>query len=113
MRPIGRICHLIGLRSKELQVTLARHKSRGVRAASIPLVCEVCREGLVTTLIADFIFACDRQAGITEHTKSEKDDSPRIIEETRQCVRDFEHVAEMTTAGELRDKMLSAHIVKP
>ena len=29
------------------------------RAASIPLACEVCREGLVTTLITDFIFVCD------------------------------------------------------
>jgi len=40
-------------------MVLARHKSRRVSAASIPLECEVCREGPVTTLVADFIFACD------------------------------------------------------
>jgi hypothetical protein len=34
-----------------------RRNSRGVCAASVPPVCEVCREGLVTTLIVDFIFA--------------------------------------------------------
>jgi 1,6-anhydro-N-acetylmuramate kinase len=94
-----------------------------VRAASIPLVCEVRREGLVTTLIADFIFACDpcakrtstalwrgRQAGTTEHTKSEKDESPRVIEETRQCIRDFEHVAEMIDGGRVaRQDAVGAH----
>jgi glyoxylase-like metal-dependent hydrolase (beta-lactamase superfamily II) len=65
---------------------------------------------------------------IAGHKKPEKDDSPRIIEETRQYIRDFEHVAEMTTtARELYDQMLetypdranpgslwgSAHVVKP
>jgi ribosomal protein S27E len=40
-------------------MALARHKSRRVNAAFIPLACEVCREGRVTTLVADFIFACD------------------------------------------------------
>jgi ribosomal protein L37AE/L43A len=40
-------------------MALARHKSRRVNAVSIPLACEVCREKPVTTLIADFIFACD------------------------------------------------------
>ena len=40
-------------------MALARHKSRGVHAASIPLACEVCREGPATTLVVDFIFACD------------------------------------------------------
>ena len=38
---------------------VARHKLRRVNAASIPLACEVCHEGPVTTLVADFIFACD------------------------------------------------------
>ena len=40
-------------------MALARRKSRRVNAVSIPLVCEVCRKEAVTTLVADFIFACD------------------------------------------------------
>jgi hypothetical protein len=40
-------------------MVLPRHKSRRVNAASIPLACEVYREKPATTLIADFIFACD------------------------------------------------------
>jgi hypothetical protein len=48
MRPIGLLRHLIGLRgrlrSRELQMALAWHKSRRVIAPSIPLACEVCRE---------------------------------------------------------------------
>ena len=43
-------------------MALARHKSRRVNAVSIPLACGVCREEPVTTLVADFIFACDRCA---------------------------------------------------
>jgi hypothetical protein len=62
LRPIGLIRHLIELRgrlrSKELEMSLARHKSRRVKEASIPPACEVCREEPVTTLVADFIFAC-------------------------------------------------------
>jgi glyoxylase-like metal-dependent hydrolase (beta-lactamase superfamily II) len=65
---------------------------------------------------------------IAGHKKADRDDSPRIIEETRQYIRDFEHAASMTTtARELYDKMLeiypdranpsplwgSAHVVKP
>jgi len=53
-------------RSRELQMALARHKSRRVNAVSIPLACEVCREEPVTTLVADFIFA-DLQASGTLH----------------------------------------------
>ena len=68
------------------------------------------------------------RAVIAGHKKAEKDDSPRIIEETRQYIRDFESLAKMTTtARELYDKMLelypdranpgslwgSAHVVKP
>jgi ribosomal protein S27E len=40
-------------------MVLARNKSRRVNGASIPVACEVCREEPVTTLVADFIFACD------------------------------------------------------
>lgn len=43
---------------QELEMALARHKSRRVNA-SIPPACEVCREEPVTTLVADFIFACN------------------------------------------------------
>ena len=44
---------------------------------------------------------------IAGHKRAENDDSPRIIEETRQYIRDFDRVAETTaTARELYDKML-------
>jgi len=58
----------------------------------------------------DTIEALKPRAVIAGHKKPEKDDSPRIIEETRQYIRDFEHVAEMTTtARELYDKMLEIY----
>jgi ribosomal protein L37AE/L43A len=43
-------------------MALARHKSRGIGAPSIPRACEVCREGPVRSRVADFIFACDQCA---------------------------------------------------
>ena len=44
---------------------------------------------------------------IARHKRSGSDDSPKIIEETRQYIRDFDRVAETTTtARELYDKML-------
>jgi hypothetical protein len=47
---------------------------------------------------------------IAGHKKPEKDDSLRIIEETRQYIRDFDRVAEMTTtARELYNKMLKLY----
>src|ERR1700676_1205332 len=50
------------------------------------------------------------RAVIAGHKKAEKDDSPRIIEETRQYIRDFERLAETTTtARELYDKMLELY----
>jgi len=50
------------------------------------------------------------RAVIAGHKKAEKDDSPRIIEETRQYIRDFESLAKMTTtARELYDKMLELY----
>ena len=50
------------------------------------------------------------RAVIAGHKKAEKDDSPRIIEETRQYIRDFESLAKMTTtARELYDKMLEVY----
>ena len=68
------------------------------------------------------------RAVIAGHKKADRDDSPGIIEETRQYIRDFERAAEMTTtARELYDQMLglypdranpgslwgSAHVAKP
>jgi glyoxylase-like metal-dependent hydrolase (beta-lactamase superfamily II) len=50
------------------------------------------------------------RAVIAGHKKAEKADSPRIIEETRQYIRDFESLAKMTTtARELYDKMLELY----
>ncbi len=47
---------------------------------------------------------------IAGHKKPEKNDSPRIIEETRQYIRDFDRFAEMTTTHrELYDKMLQLY----
>jgi ribosomal protein L37AE/L43A len=63
LRPIGLIIHLIRLggrlKSRELEMALARQKSRRVNGVSIPLACEVCRERPVTRLVVNFIFACD------------------------------------------------------
>jgi glyoxylase-like metal-dependent hydrolase (beta-lactamase superfamily II) len=76
----------------------------------------------------DTIEALQPRAVIAGHKKPERDDSPRIIEETRQYIRDFDRLAETTTtARELYDRMLelypdranpgalwgSAHAVKP
>jgi glyoxylase-like metal-dependent hydrolase (beta-lactamase superfamily II) len=58
----------------------------------------------------DTIEALNPRAVIAGHKKPEKDDSPRIIEETRQYIRDFDRVAQMsTTARELYDKMLELY----
>jgi glyoxylase-like metal-dependent hydrolase (beta-lactamase superfamily II) len=47
---------------------------------------------------------------IAGHKKPEKNDSPRIIEETRQYIRDFEHLVRMTTtARELYHEMLQLY----
>jgi hypothetical protein len=47
---------------------------------------------------------------IAGHKKPEKDDSPGIIEETRQYIRDFDRVARTsTTARELYNKMLELY----
>jgi glyoxylase-like metal-dependent hydrolase (beta-lactamase superfamily II) len=50
------------------------------------------------------------RAVIAGHKKPENDDSPRIIEETRRYIRDFERLAATaTTARELYDKMLELY----
>jgi glyoxylase-like metal-dependent hydrolase (beta-lactamase superfamily II) len=58
----------------------------------------------------DTIESLSPRAVIAGHKKAENDDSPRIINETRQYIRDFERVAGMTTtARELYDKMLELY----
>ena len=58
----------------------------------------------------DTIEALKPRAVIAGHKKAERDDDPRIIEETRQYIRDFERLAEATaTARELYDKMLELY----
>jgi glyoxylase-like metal-dependent hydrolase (beta-lactamase superfamily II) len=58
----------------------------------------------------DTIEALKPRTVIAGHKKSEKEDSPRIIEETRQYIRDFDRLARMTTtARELYDEMLQLY----
>jgi glyoxylase-like metal-dependent hydrolase (beta-lactamase superfamily II) len=58
----------------------------------------------------DSIEGLKPRAVIAGHKKPENDDSPRIIDETRQYIRDFERLAKMTTtARELYDKMLELY----
>jgi hypothetical protein len=50
------------------------------------------------------------RAVIAAHKRPDNDDNPRIIEETRQYICDFDRIAEMsTTAQELCDKMLEIY----
>src|ERR1700730_13411306 len=56
------------------------------------------------------IEALNPSAVVAGHKRAGNDDSPRIIEETRQYIRDFDRVAETTTtARELYDKMLKLY----
>jgi glyoxylase-like metal-dependent hydrolase (beta-lactamase superfamily II) len=58
----------------------------------------------------DTIEALNPSAVIAGHKRAQNDDSPRIIEETRQYIRDFDRAAETTTtAQELFDKMLEIY----
>jgi glyoxylase-like metal-dependent hydrolase (beta-lactamase superfamily II) len=58
----------------------------------------------------DTIEALKPRAVIAGHKKPENDDSPRIIEETRKYIRDFDRLAETTTtARELYDRMLELY----
>src|ERR1700726_1060266 len=76
----------------------------------------------------DKIESLSPRAVVASHKRPESEDNPQIIEETRQYIRDFERLAELTTtARELYDRMLelypdranpgslwgSAHVVKP
>src|SRR5580698_5855474 len=84
------------------------------------------RRGWIAVL--DTIESLKPRTVIAGHKKPETEDSPRIIEETRQYIRDFDRLARMTTtARELYDEMLelypnranpgslwgSAHTAKP
>jgi glyoxylase-like metal-dependent hydrolase (beta-lactamase superfamily II) len=58
----------------------------------------------------DTIEKLQPRAVIAGHKKPERDDSPKIIEETRQYIRDFDRLAESTaTARELYDGMLELY----
>jgi glyoxylase-like metal-dependent hydrolase (beta-lactamase superfamily II) len=58
----------------------------------------------------DKIESLNPRAVIAAHKRPGNDDNPRIIEETRQYIRDFDRIAEMTTTEqELYDKMLELY----
>jgi glyoxylase-like metal-dependent hydrolase (beta-lactamase superfamily II) len=64
----------------------------------------------------DWISALDKieslkpRAVVASHKRPDNEDNPGIIEETRQYIRDFDRIAEMTaTAQELYDKMLEIY----
>jgi glyoxylase-like metal-dependent hydrolase (beta-lactamase superfamily II) len=58
----------------------------------------------------DTIESLHPRAVIAGHKRPDREDDPRIIEETRQYIRDFDRVAETTTtARELYDQMLALH----
>ena len=58
----------------------------------------------------DKIESLNPRAVVASHKRPENDDSPRIIEETKQYIRDFDRLAETTTtAQELYDKMLELY----
>ena len=58
----------------------------------------------------DKIQSLNPRAVVASHKRPENDDYPRIIEETRQYIRDFDKLAEMTkTAQELYDSMLELY----
>jgi glyoxylase-like metal-dependent hydrolase (beta-lactamase superfamily II) len=58
----------------------------------------------------DKIESLNPRAVIASHKRPSNDDNPRIIEETRQYIHDFDRLVEMTaTAQELYDKMLELY----
>jgi glyoxylase-like metal-dependent hydrolase (beta-lactamase superfamily II) len=58
----------------------------------------------------DKIESLKPRAVVASHKRPEKDDHPRIIEETRQYIHDFDRLVEKTgTAQELYDKMLEIY----
>jgi glyoxylase-like metal-dependent hydrolase (beta-lactamase superfamily II) len=58
----------------------------------------------------DKIESLKPRAVVASHKRPENEDNPRIIEETRQYIRDFDRLVEQTkTAQELYDKMLELY----
>ena len=58
----------------------------------------------------DKIESLNPRAVIASHKRPSNDDNPRIIEETRQYIRDFDRLVKITTtAQELYDKMLKLY----
>ena len=58
----------------------------------------------------DKIESLNPRAVVASHKRPENDDNPRIIEETRQYIRDFDRLAETAaTAQDLYDKMLELY----
>jgi hypothetical protein len=58
----------------------------------------------------DKIESLNPRAVVATHKRPENDDHPRIIEETRQYIRDFDRLAETTKmAQELYDRMLALY----
>jgi glyoxylase-like metal-dependent hydrolase (beta-lactamase superfamily II) len=58
----------------------------------------------------DKIESLNPRAVVASHKRPENDDNPRIIEETRQYIRDFDRLVEKTNAAqELYDKMLELY----
>ena len=58
----------------------------------------------------DKIESLNPRAVVASHKRPDNADNPRIIEETRQYIRDFDRLAETTkTAQELYDKMLELY----
>src|SRR6478736_5740053 len=58
----------------------------------------------------DKIESLNPRAVVASHKRPENDDNPRIIEETKQYIRDFDRLVETTTtAQELYDRMLELY----
>jgi hypothetical protein len=58
----------------------------------------------------DKIESLNPRTVIAPHKRPNNDDNPKIIEETRQYIRNFDRLAETTTtANELYDKMLELY----
>jgi len=58
----------------------------------------------------DKIDSLEPRAVIASHKRPESDDNPRIVEETRQYIRDFDRLAETTTSAEdFYNKMLELY----
>jgi glyoxylase-like metal-dependent hydrolase (beta-lactamase superfamily II) len=66
------------------------------------------RRGWIAAL--DTIASLRPRAVIAGHKRAERDDHPRIIDETRQYIRDFDRIAETAhSARELYEQMLALH----